>query len=514
MRKPKLIYYNDARHYLMYRYDPPLSKHVLQQPVDEILGTGVDTLSFGLASGATFLHDTQVGKRWGEGVTDHNHGIMWWRAGKNLERALADGMDPLQVVIERAHEKGIQILASLRINDGGTGEGPEMNRYMFNKLKEEHPEFMIGGDSQGSTCLDFAHPEVRQERLDLIEEVCDRYGADGIEIDDYVRVFFKPEEIEKNTPVLTQFMRDVQALLKRIGEKSGETPALWARVHPREDANLSVGMDVRTWVKEGIVDGLVVNYAGFQFDQDSDHEWIVEDAQAAGVLIFSHLGRTPYDDRDHEPSIEMYRAAASNHHNANVDALYLSSLEWPHGSHDYGVLRELGDPDIYARKNKHYITTQNDPEDPFGPPRHVPAVLEEGVTACIPIHVGDDAGSARADNELERVTLRVRIVQTGLEDQLRFAFNGMALTVEPRNVKTYYGGLVAYGVARAGFPPRINTHYWFEFDIPVDQLIQGENVVEITADRILKERIEDRVVLHAELLIDYKQPPVTIGGQL
>ena len=60
MRKPKLIYYNDARHYLMYRYDPPLSRHVLQQPVDEILGTGVDTLSFGLASGATFLHDTRV----------------------------------------------------------------------------------------------------------------------------------------------------------------------------------------------------------------------------------------------------------------------------------------------------------------------------------------------------------------------------------------------------------------------------------------------------------------------
>ena len=30
MRKPKLIYYNDARHYLMYRYGPPLSKHVLQ----------------------------------------------------------------------------------------------------------------------------------------------------------------------------------------------------------------------------------------------------------------------------------------------------------------------------------------------------------------------------------------------------------------------------------------------------------------------------------------------------
>ena len=46
MRKPKLIYYNDARHYSLYRYDPPMSEHQLRQPVDEILGTGVDTIAF------------------------------------------------------------------------------------------------------------------------------------------------------------------------------------------------------------------------------------------------------------------------------------------------------------------------------------------------------------------------------------------------------------------------------------------------------------------------------------
>ena len=57
MHKPKLIYYNDSRHYSFYRYDPPMSLHQLRQPVDEILGTGVDTLFYGLASGQTFLHD-------------------------------------------------------------------------------------------------------------------------------------------------------------------------------------------------------------------------------------------------------------------------------------------------------------------------------------------------------------------------------------------------------------------------------------------------------------------------
>ena len=84
---------------------------------------------------------------------------------------------------------------------------------------------------------------------------------------------------------------------------------LAARVHPREDANLSVGMDVRSWMRERFVDLVVVDYGGFQFDQDTDHAWIAEEAGNSGALVYSHLGRTPYDDRHHDPTIEMYRAA-------------------------------------------------------------------------------------------------------------------------------------------------------------------------------------------------------------
>ena len=76
MKKPKLIYYNDGRHYSFYRYDPPMSLHQLRQPVDEVLGTGVDTLSYGLASGQTFFHDTRVGVQGGAAEGRHNHGVM------------------------------------------------------------------------------------------------------------------------------------------------------------------------------------------------------------------------------------------------------------------------------------------------------------------------------------------------------------------------------------------------------------------------------------------------------
>ena len=251
---------------------------------------------------------------------------MWWRAAKNLKVALAAGMDPLKLVIDRAHEKDIQVIANLRINDASTPDGP--NRYMLNRLKVEHPEYMIGEEDPDrprvATCLNFAIDEVRQERLDVIEEVCDRYGADGIEINDYVRVFFKPSEIERHTPLLTDFVRSVRELLNRIGEKRGKRLMLATRSHPREDANLSVGMDVRSWIGEKLVDAVVVDNDSFDLDPEAHYGWLVDAAEKNDVWVYPRLGRLPYDDRHHKPPIEMYRAVATNQMAAGAAGIYLA----------------------------------------------------------------------------------------------------------------------------------------------------------------------------------------------
>ena len=519
MRKPRLICNNDARHYLMYRYDPPLSRKRLQSPVDEILGTGVDTLAFGLASGATFLHDSKVGDKWGDSVTEHGNGVMWWRAAKNLEVALAAGLDPLQVVIDRAHQKDIQVIGSLRINDPGTASGRNAQPYMLNRLKVDHPEYMIGEEDPDrpavATCLNFAIDEVRQERLDIIEEVCDRYGADGIEIDDYVRVFFKPSEIERHTPLLTDFFKSVRELLNRIGEKQGKRLMLAARVHPREDANLAVGMDVRSWIEEQLVDVIVVDGGSIDLDPEPNFGWLVNAAKGKDIWIYPHLGRIPYDDRYHKPPIEMFRAVATNQLAAGADGLYLSHLLWPHSPDEYLIMRELGDPDIYERKNKNYFPATEDPAtEPWPVERHLPRILEEGVPSVVPFTVGDELDAARSDGELKRATLRVRIVQTGMEDQLSFTFNDSPLTPEDRDISTMYSSTVDYMSWRGGRDVRIHTHYWFEFDLPIELVRQGINEVGVTMDYRLAERVDDRVLHQVELLIEYAEPPTPVGRQM
>ena len=517
MRKPRLIYYNDSRHYMMYRYDPPLSLHRLRQPVDELLGTGVDMLAFGLASGETYLHDSRVGYRWGQTVKRHNSGVMWWRAAENLNRAIEAGYDPLKVVVDRAHEKGMQVICSMRMNTPGHRDSE--SQYSVGRLKWERPELLIGEEDPDNpataTAADYAQAGVREDKLAVIEEVCDRYGADGFEFDDSMRVFFKPSQVRQNTPILTQFMRDVRSLLDRIGKKRGEELIFAARAHTSEEANLAVGMDVRTWLSEGLVNLVVPHYDGTVVDTNPWLGWLAEAAHEASAWVYAPVVTDPYDDRHHRTTAEMYRAASTNYRAGGADGLYLSNLSWPHTAGEYMILREMGDPDIHARKAKHYILGPQLPDDgKLHIKRHIPVTLEEGVTARVPVYVGDDLDSARADSELEGVTLEVRIVQTCPEDRLSFRLNGEELSLDEARVSTYYGGLVSYSAQRFGPPQRINTHYWYEFPLPLELARQGENDVEVTMDRHFKALTADRVLQNVEVRIAYKEPPVPIQGQM
>ncbi len=515
MHKPKLIHYNDARHYSIYRYDPPMSLHQWRQPVDEILGTDVDTLVYGLGSGETFLHGTQAGLKWGEGVEEHNMSMMWWRATKNLNLALEAGIDPLAVAVERAHEKGRRILGSLRMTEPTSPD--DDNPYMLGRLKREHPEVMIGESHpdypRAAGCADYTREEVRAERLEVIEEVCGRYGMDGLEFDPYMGVFFKPSEAREKTPVLTEFMREVRRLLDRLGEARGESLCLAARVRSTEEANLALGMDVRGWLSEGLLDIVIPWTESFLFDQEMPVGWLVEAAAGSDTPVYPMLGRSPYDDRHHLPTIEMYRAAAANYCNMGADGLYLSDLPWPHTEREYQIFREMADPDIHIRKKKHYFPAHSEPNaEPHPSERYLPMDLEEGVPARVPFLVGDRLDDARNDGELKGVTLGVRIGHCCPEDEISFRFNNEHVT--PSESTHYYGGTVSYTAARSGLPERILTHFWFTFHLSGDQVQEGRNKVEVVLERRFTGMGGTRVLHQVELIVEYDEPRVPVGGQM
>jgi len=156
---------------------------------------------------------------------------------------------------------------------------------------------------------------------------------------------------------------------------------------------------------------------------------VAEAAAGSETPVYPMLGRSPYDDRYHLPTIEMYRAAAANYRTMGADGLYLSDLPWPHTEREYQVFREMADPDIHLRKKKHYFTTHREPvAEPHAPERYLPVDLEEGVPARVPFLIGDRLADARNDDELNGVTMGVRVGHCCPEDDISFRFNGETVT--------------------------------------------------------------------------------------
>ena len=99
---PRLMYYNDGRHPLVYQFEPPLRVDEIEIAVDELAGTPVDALMFCLGDGRTVLHDSEVGELWGDNVTSWPH-MIFHRTHRNTKGLIEAGHDPLRIVCDRAH---------------------------------------------------------------------------------------------------------------------------------------------------------------------------------------------------------------------------------------------------------------------------------------------------------------------------------------------------------------------------------------------------------------------------
>jgi len=144
----------------------------------------------------------------------------------------------------------------------------------------------------------------------------------------------------------------------------------------------------------------------------------------------------------------------------------------------------------------------------------LPIILEENTPETFQIKISDDIDSGMETNSISDIKLRIRIVQTGLEDNIEYKFNNESVSPEINRTQTFYGGLRSSESVRSGMAQRINTHYWFEFEIPITLVNSGNNLVEVVLTKKLSNRVEDRVLESAELIINYYDAPTKFGGQM
>jgi hypothetical protein len=377
-------------------------------------------------------------------------------------------------------------------------------------MKRDHPDWLLGPDApqravdrpyagdqrRAKTAYDFAVPEVRDYKLALAREAIANYDLDGLDWDfcRYPRLFRDGDE-QAGAQLLTELMRELKAALDAKAAASGRPVYFAVRIPDSLDQAMSAGIDVRAWLAEGLLDILVVGQA-----MGNRHRLpvggYVEAARGTGVqVIAQNLGlfgqarslsaRLLWNERDYY-STEMCRAVAAAHWRAGADGIYLFNNHLIPFTRDLDYDRqpwkEMADPDLIARKNKHYLLDQREWAE--GP---LPATLENpGDEVEVSVDVADDLDSAARDGALQAVTLRLLVEQLTIRDQLQFDLNGHTLDASKARTRQLYNDT------------------WLEFDVTPPLARQGWNRlgVKVIARNPM---IDCRLVLGSvEVLVGYR----------
>jgi hypothetical protein len=251
------------------------------------------------------------------------------------------GIDYLPLLIEHAHAAGMAFFASFRMNDTHHKSDPE--GLLAPEFWKAHPEYRLWGEvdakSYYNAAFDYSHREVRERRLAAITEVARNYAVDGVELDmSRTPYFFQPDEAWEKRGILTDFLRELRARLQALGR---HVPIMVRTVFG-EDRLRHGGMDLRTWLGEGLVDHLVLTELANTFRADFA-PWLPL-CKEHGVPFYPalegniHIDRRNFYDTFTNPDatahnwgaphdqLRMLRAAAQNYAAQDISGFALFNL--------------------------------------------------------------------------------------------------------------------------------------------------------------------------------------------
>lgn len=442
-RKRRIIF-NDDTHELALE-DANTPEGFLAHRIAPLAGTDVGTISWSVLCGQfdAPAYDSTVQPIYGDA---QGAPLKYWhRVTENVKTLAREYRCPLHLVCEFAYEHKMEAFASVRMNDV---HDSFMDANALTVWKRTHPEYMV--DTRGTlpefelymTAQDFSYRAVRQRKLEIIEEICERYDVDGFELD-YIRhpvLFSRRMRGEPCTPdestIITTMMHQIRGLTDAAAARRGRPMLIAARVPDTFATCLDNGMDAVKWMAEDLVDILIIGggYAPWAVPVQA---W-VQAAQPHGVPVYPCVNQG-------KESLPVVRGLASNWYRAGADGLYFWNLGTPFEfmtgdkliearRRCYACLNEVGAADTIADKTKVFsIDSATGGILPYyahlSAPRLLPlkskhGTLRTGVIARLPLMVGDDIAS----NPPARVTLTVVFDDPAWKEAFLIRFNGEPLT--------------------------------------------------------------------------------------
>ena len=497
--KHRLIHNNDGTEILGNNWfgKRPLTLADVNQYVDMVANSQVTT--YMICSGSDFFYyRSKYGKLMGddkEGHLDCGKDTALYnvlrRINQNALLMEKEGTDIVEATLKRAKEKSLEAFITYRMNDLHFADTSAGCPLQYGAFWKENPQYWTNDTTlsgwNARNALDFAHPEVREYKLNIIKEQFEKYGAliDGYELD-FMRfiVYFKKDQAEKNASLITEMVQAAKNIADSVGNKK---ILLTARIPATISDCKKKGLDVQEWVKLGLIDFLTmgVHWRG---------EPAMPVAEFKNQLGFEIPVYATLDDGTYNPreaySHGMYRGMASHAMAQGAGGIYLfnyfltgyneanQKLQPKEGTLVCRtiapeLLQELGSLETLRKRNKIYALSDGASSYELTPNSPLPLLIQQNTEAGI--FIGDDVNA----DEPQEVILFIR---TNKKDSFSVSINGSALQQINADYPRLYDKLT--GIKE---PQHVTA-----FIVPANVVIQGNNkiVFSASANELILQRVE------------------------
>lgn len=460
-RQRRIIFNNDGCEPVMFMKGPS-AQEFLDLRTSPLVGSQVDSIfvcTFGSGFGM-FTHFTKIGQ-----LFTSTEGRF---ANNQVQALFEHGIDPLQIQVDFCRRNHIEIFSSMRMNDTHDGAYADYGPIMFraNKLKNEHPEFLLGTREKppkyGSwTAVDYGRSEIRELAFRYVDELCHKYDIDGLELDFFRHpVFFQSTSrgepaTDEERAAMTDLMRRIRSMTDDVGKQRRRPILIAMRLPDSVEYSQTIGLDLKKWLAEDLLD-LFIPSGYFQLN---DWKYSVELGHKYGVKVYPSLDEPRIRDesaRAARATNLAYRGRAANVWAAGADAVYIFNFFDPRAP----MWHELGDPTKLAKLDKDYFGSvrgsvgggKNFPFQPYQKTETLnpgnPKTIAPGKQAKSRIQVGENY----QDNQCS-IKMRLQFKSPPNPATIQAKLNGQTLVLSPAESN------------------------WLESTVRPALLTQGQNVV-------------------------------------
>ena len=287
--------------------------------------------------------------------------IIWWSEGgveasfKSDVRPVGEwikgwveaGVEIPSLALEQSQRRGIESFYQLAMNGYDVGwDGTKVVPATIPE-KAAHPEWLLWPYGHvESGYMNYAVPGVRDYIAEIVREVAWRFDHDGINLDfARVDVLLPPGHQWELREHLNDLMRTVRAVLLERARVRGRPYLLSVQIPPDVLSCHYTGIDIETWVREGLVDILVLGCRTFDVDVRDFRRLTAGHPVKLYPCIDAHHSSDGYV----HPSLEVQRGAAANwlHQGADGVCTFNYPDRTPESARRAGTYTELMETDYW-----------------------------------------------------------------------------------------------------------------------------------------------------------------------